>query len=345
MLLLKVFKQIFLKIFSLFIPVFFPVFLIVLLSCDRNNNSVDLSDVPVDSIKISRYEIPLFTANPYELYTDLQSYTDEFSFFLGEEFNTVEGQDKLFDFVTDTFLQDLFYDVMEEYPDLNFLEDQLTQSFRYHRYYYPEETNPKVYSYISGLDYMMPVKYADHNVIIGLDMYLGRDNVNYERAAIPKFKRKLFSREYIATDVMKIMAEKNIPDDLPPPESLLDFMVYEGRILYFLDLMLPEVPDSVKIGYTNNQITWMEGNAKFVWSYFIDNELIFSQDRQMINKFVGDTPFTTVFSPNSAPRVGAWLGWQIVKGYMSNESDVTIKQLLEEKEPREIFHKSAFKPR
>ncbi len=324
----------------------FAIVLLIFPSCERPNSyDVDISDVPVDSISISRYEVALFTANPYDLLTDLEPYTEEFSFFLGDNLRTPAGHEQLFDFVTDRLLQELFLDVMEEYPDLDFLEDELTTAFRYYRYYYPSEDNPKVFTYVSGMDYNMPIKYAENHLVIGIDMYLGRDYVNYERAAIPVFKRNVFESENIVPDVMKVMAEKNIPNNVSPPESLLDFIIYEGKILYFLDIMLPDVHDSIKIGYTKPQLDWIEKNEKFIWSYFIDNELLFSQDRQMIQKFVGDAPFTDVFSNNSAPRAGVWMGWQIVRKYMEKNQDVSIQQLLSEKEAREILNKSKFKPR
>lgn len=315
-------------------------------SCKQSNPfAVDVSGVPDIPVEIMRYEVALFTANPYDLLKDMGPYMEEFSFFLGDGLMTEEGQKQLFDFVTDRFLQELYYDVMEKYPDLDWLEEQLSKAFRYYRYYYPEEQNPRFYSYVSGIDYMMPVKYAEGHLIIGMDMYLGRDYLNYERAGIPVFKRISYTSDHILADVMKVMAEKNMPDDMKVPDNFLDFMIHEGKLLYFLDLMLPETPDSIKIAYSSNQMQWAKSNTRLVWTYFIDNELVFSKDRHMIKQFIGDAPFTVIFGGNSAPRIGAWIGWQIVREYMKNNSNISLHQLLTEKTPREILNKSAFKPR
>ncbi len=322
-----------------------PVITIVITSCsDRNPFDVDLSDVPVDSIKISRYEKALFETNPYDILNDLEPYLDEFSFFLGDGLFTDEGQQQLFDYVTDNFLQELYLDVIEKFPDLRFLENELTEAFRYYRYYYPEADNPRVYTYVSGIDYMMPVKFAENHLIIGLDMYLGKDYINYERAGIPVFKRLGFTPKHILRDVMSVMAEKNMADDTKVPVTFLDYMIHEGKILYFLDLMLPNEQDSIKIAYTENQIKWMEANARLVWTYFIDNDMIYSKDRHKIKQFISDAPFTVVFGPGSAPRPGMWIGWQIVREYMKKNPEVTIQELLEEKNPREILNRASFRP-
>ncbi|MBS4035798.1 MAG: hypothetical protein KGZ85_15145 [Ignavibacterium sp.] len=315
-------------------------------SCkDTNPYDVDLSRVIEEPVIISRYEVALFEANPYDLLKDLEPYQEEFSFFIGEGLQTEQGQQQLFDFVTDRFLQELYFDVTEKYTDLTFLETELSKAFRYYRYYYKDQANPKIFTYVSGLDSEMPIKYAEGNIIIGLDMYLGRQYLNYERAGVSAFRRLSCSKEYITADIMKVMAEINMQSEINLPSNFLDFIIYEGKTLYFLDLMLPNTPDSIKINYTTHQIRWMEKNSKNAWAYFIDNELLFTQDRQIIRKFVGDAPFTAVFGHESAPRAGVWFGWQIVREFMRRNPDISIQQLLLELKPQEILNKSAYKPK
>ena len=50
----------------------------------------------------------------------------------------------------------------------------------------------------------------------------------------------------------------------PEPDqitSLMQKMIYNGKILYFMDATMPDVPDSLKIGYTSQQQKWAEGHA------------------------------------------------------------------------------------
>ena len=48
---------------------------------------------------------------------------------------------------------------------------------------------------------------------------------------------------------------------------------------------------------------------------------------------------------NKCPgRIGQWLGWKIVKAYMKNNPDVSLADLMAEKDAKKIFDHSRFKP-
>ena len=127
--------------------------------------------------------------------------------------------------------------------------------------------------------------------------------------------------------------------------AFLDFMIYEGKLLYFLDCMMPNHPDSIKIGYTRGQSEWMEMNSSLVWAHFIENQMLYSSDRQTINNFVGDKPFTTAFGNDSPPKTAAFIGWQIVREYMRRNKEVSLPQLLANNNSQEILTKSKYRPR
>ncbi len=311
----------------------------------RPHYQADISDVEIDPIQISRYEEVLFNINPFRLREEIDPHIEEFRFFLGEDIETPMGQQQLYDYITDPLLIELYHDTKEVWPHLNSLESSLTKAFRYYRYHFPEENIPRIYSYISGLDYEMPIKHAGNHLIIGLDMYLGEDYINYGRVGIPKYQTLRMTPDFVEVDVMKILAEEYLQKTEQGPETLLDFMIYEGRVLYFVDCMLPEFADSLKVAYSDIQNRWMQNNQGMVWSYFLDNDLIYDTDRQMINKFIGDAPFTAPFSRNSPPRTAAWIGWQIVREYMRRNPGVTLGELMAETDSRKILNLSRFRPR
>ncbi|PJB58994.1 MAG: gliding motility lipoprotein GldB, partial [Bacteroidetes bacterium CG_4_9_14_3_um_filter_41_19] len=57
-----------------------------------------------------------------------------------------------------------------------------------------------------------------------------------------------------------------------------------------------------------------------------------------------EAPFTTGFSNESAPRVGIWLGWQIVKAYHENHPEISLNELISNADTQEILQKSGYKP-
>ncbi len=305
----------------------------------------DISGITADSVVIRQYEEVLFNLNPFILRQEIEPHLHEFSFFLGERIDDEDGQQQLYDYVTDPFMIDLYIDAREIWPGMQDLENALTEAFRYYRYHFPEDTIPKIYTYISGIDYQMPVIYSDGHLAIALDAYLGSNYKMYGRLGIPVYQSRWMTPERVPADVMHQLAVKHLSRVTPRPETLLEHMVHQGKIMYFLDCMLPHVEDTMKIKYTGTQQTWMKRNAGLAWTYKIENDLLYDTDHGAITKFTGEAPFTSAFSGNSAPRTGAWLGWQMVREFMRRHDDVSLQELIHETDARKILTRSRYRPR
>jgi hypothetical protein len=63
----------------------------------------------------------------------------------------------------------------------------------------------------------------------------------------------------------------------------------------------------------------------------------------VINKFMMDGPFTRGFE-GSPSRLGAWIGWQIVRAYMDKKPEGSMPELFRESEARRILVESGYKP-
>lgn len=287
----------------------------------------------------------LFNLEPSNLSDEIKPHIDEFYVFLGEEINTLEGQQQLYDYITNPFSREVFNDLMEVWPNVSPLEKQLNEALRYFHYHFPEIQIPEIFTYLSGIDFEYPVIFQDNVVVIALDMFLGRDYANYDRVGIPAFKRVKFVPEAAGVEVMREMGQNLLHQTSFVPETLLDFMIFEGKLLYFMDCMYPEIPDSLKIYYTAQQIEWAEANEGQSWTFMLNNELLYNSERQLIQKMIGDAPFTAPFSSNSSPRMGVYSGWQIVREYMERNPDVTLSELFYEKnDTRQILQGARYRP-
>ena len=83
-----------------------------------------------------------------------------------------------------------------------------------------------------------------------------------------------------------------------------------------------------------------------MWRYFLENELLYSKDSKLGNRFINPAPFSKFYLEidNESPgRVGTWLGWQIVRSYMNN-NDVPLEKMLK-MNAKELFEKSKYKPK
>lgn len=325
--------------------VFLIFIVVVFASCkSRPHYQADISDVVIENIEIKRYEQVLFGLDPIYLRDEIEPYINDYFLFLGDEINTPMGQQQLYEYITEPFIIELFEDVTKVWPDVNALQLDLNLAFRYFHYHFPAVPLPQIFTYVSGLDFEVPVFYKDDVVVIALDMFLGRDYANYDRIGVPAFKRVRFSPDAASMEVMREIGRQIHNKSSAPPETLLDFMLSEGKILYFLDAMFPQKPDSLKIYFTDSQLDWANRNEGQSWSFILNNEMLYSTDRQLVQKFIGDTPFTAPFSSGSAPRMAVFNGWQIIREFMRRNPEVTIAELFQRNDSREILRASRYRP-
>ena len=124
-------------------------------------------------------------------------------------------------------------------------------------------------------------------------------------------------------------------------------MIDTGKGLYLKDALLEEeYTDAEKMGYTKEQLQWCQENESYIWRYFIDGQLLYDDDQKLIPRFISPAPFSKFYLEidNESPgRVGAWLGWQIVRSFMKN-NEVSLPQLMQ-LSAKEIFEKSNYKPK
>jgi hypothetical protein len=195
-------------------------------------------------------------------------------------------------------------------------------------------------TFISAFNYAIIT--TDSVIGVGLDMYLGNNCEFYPSIGIPSYAYRRFSGAYILNDVIKgwFQSEYDVDD---VKNELLSKMIYYGKQWYFTDIMAPQLNDTIKTGYSLQQLEWCNKNSKEMWAFLIENKLLYSSREMEYMKFIADGNTTQGFPEGAPARTAQWLGWQIVKAYMKNNA-VSLKNLLEEKDAQLILEKSGFKP-
>jgi hypothetical protein len=181
-------------------------------------------------------------------------------------------------------------------------------------------------------------------MIIGLDMFLGRDYESYRAAGLPLYMTKRMEKENIIPECARQIAMSMVPENAQPA-TLLDFMILHGKILFAMDRFLPGTADSLKIGYSESQINWCNDNEASIWRLFIDQEMLYKTDAFLNNRFIQDGPFTAGLPEGSPAMLGRWIGWQITRSYMKKHSETGLNQLFELSDSQQILSKSGYKPK
>jgi hypothetical protein len=237
--------------------------------------------------------------------------------------------------------------VSDTYPNLTKQEAELTDAFKRMKYYFPKQKTPRFISFLSGFSVQTPI--GNGYIGIGLDMFLGKDSPFYPALvqSIPQYISRRFTPENIAPRVVETYIREEVYPESDATVSLLDKMVYNGKVLYLMQKALPTAPDSLLIGYTDAQSAWCQTYEADIWAYFIDEKLIFESDYLKIQKFLTDAPFTPGLGENnqSAPKLGVWVGWQIVKNYMDKHPELEPKDLLALQDGQKILKDSGYKPK
>lgn len=295
-------------------------------------------------IVVRRYEKALFNLNPDDLRTGLDRIYPDFRFFLGNDWKDTMNLLRIYNYITDPDIRQLYALDTVRFPDTEFLKTGLLPVFNQLQKYYPDRRLPVVYTYVSGLDVELPVIYADSALAISLDLFLAAGDPVYSKAGIPEYMSKRFSREYILPACVKAISDSIVKVD-ENRQALLDYMIAAGKRLYLMDVLLPDVKDTYKIGYTTEKLEWCNQNEGRVWAFLAGNQLLFSSDPKVVGKMMVDAPFTSGLVSESPGRIGEWVGWKIVRAYVKANPSVTLQELMRNVDSQAILQASKYKPR
>ena len=109
---------------------------------------------------------------------------------------------------------------------------------------------------------------------------------------------------------------------------------------------LPDSERAELIGYDKEQYEWAAISESDIWKYFIQNEMLYSNDPVLSDRFITEAPFSKFYlevDKDSPGRIGVWFGWQIVNSFVKN-NDIGLQDLIVT-DNEEIFKKSKYKPK
>lgn len=315
-----------------FLVLFTLVFAIV--SCEKKSKvEKAVEEIPVE-VKVVRFDKAFFESKPEEL-ANLKA---EYPFFFPDG-----NDDKVWiEKMQNKDWQALYSEVQKKYGNFGKQTTEIEDLFKHIKYYFPTVITPTIYTVIGEMDYNNKAIYANDKLIIALELYLGKGHEFY---TFPEYIEQNFEERQMMPDVVSSFAMRTIP--VPNEKSLLSEMIYYGKELYLKDILLPNYTDAERIGYLPEQITWCQENESYIWRFFVDENLLYSSDSKLANRFINLAPFSKFYLEidNESPgRIGQWIGWQIVRSYMENNPKTTVADLFK-MDARELFEKSKYKPK
>ncbi len=317
-------------------------------SSDRFSN---IETQKVD-LKIVRFEKELFNLNIYSFFDSIDflhtKYADFMSLFgnkiieIGDP-SQAWFKSALHSFVTDQAVYNINNRVAEVFPELNALEYELSDAFGKWSTVFPNKPIPVIYTYVSGFN--QSIVTTENILGISLEKYLGTEEELYNQVypPLPNYQRYSMTPEKMPSDIIRAWATTEI-EYSPEQNNLLSQMIYNGQIMYLTNKLLPSTHDTLLWGFTPKQLKFCINNEKQMWTYLIEQKLLFSTDNFKIGQFINESPFTKDFTNESPGRAAVWIGFRIVEKYAKKMKDLELSHIVTEKNYQKILTQSRYRP-
>ena len=318
---------------SIFLPNYINkiiIFLIIILFISCSDTKVSEQNI----LKIERFEKIFYESDS----SSISEVKSKYPFFFPDNFSDEIWINRL----NDPIQREIYNEILYKYDDILFLEKLITDFFINSSKAFELTISPRLITVNTDVDYRNRIILTDSILLIGLDNYLGANHRFYE--GIPEYIKEDLNPQNIISDIASEYAGKLIPrlDDY----TFLDKIINNGKILYYKDICLDDVPDKIKIGYSEKKLKWAIENEYFVWTYFVENNILFNPDNKLNSRFINNAPFSRFYLENdkdTSEMIGKFIGWNIVKSFMKN-NDISFKKMTETK-PIEIYMRSKYKPK
>ena len=324
---------------------------IFLFACKQGKYIPNVSNIQVQ-LTVERFEEGFFTIDTNNISSSIiqlqKKYPDFLADYLFKILAVNPQRDSLSKYVK-LFIRDygsINNDVEKKFPSFDMYKKQIENMFRFIQYYFPQYSLPKKIVTFTGPIEGISNALMPNAIAIGLQSYLGQNYPAYQTEYIneiyPAYKTRKFAPEYITVN-----CAKNILDDMYPPNTtgmpLVEQMIDTGKRLYILDAVLPDTADSIKTGYTQRQLQGCYANEKNIWSYFVENNLLFENDPSTIAEYINDGPSTPEIGSDSPGFIGQFTGWQIVKKWMNKNENISLDELMKTSN-KKIYTEAKYKP-
>lgn len=307
-------------------------------------------------VVIRRFEQDLFAMDTNRMESELAALEEKYPYFSNIFFDRILGSRDpktapqghvayVQGFLQFPAVAHLYDTIQAVFPSMDSYVDDFAQAFRYLKYYFPDQPTPNITTFLSEYSIAAFI-YGDNQLAVGLDFFLGADypyeKFNPNNPNFSAYLTRTFTPEHLVSKTLRPLV-----DDLTGQaggQTLLDMMVHNGKKLYLLDHLLPEIPDSLLLEMTAAQVEWLDENEREMWAFFLEEDMLYSSEWQKVRKYVDYSPHSPGMPPEAPGRTANWIGWKIVEAYMERNPNLSLQELLATRSAQDILDKSRYKP-
>jgi hypothetical protein len=302
---------------------------------------LDTNDIKTQFNKIKE-SYPEFTEIYFKNVMTFPSYTEN-----EKEFFVV-----LKSFITDTNNIKLYKLVTDEFNNLSELETNLTRTVKNLQKDFPEIKLPRFYTFISAFAYqgfIFDDKNGSDGLAIGLDMFLGNkfpyNAITDDSNVFADYMVRTYNKDHLTKKTIELWLDDKIFKS--KGSRAIDHIIENGKKLYLMKKIMPEIQDSVLLEYSAENMKWLDENEQEMWSYFIKNNFFYTTDEYKIKRLTSPSPNSQALGmPLKSPGMtGNYLGYRIINTYMRRNKETGMSDLVKNNDAQTILESSKFKPK
>lgn len=214
------------------------------------------------------------------------------------------------------------------HQDLSGFEKSLAEALAYYNFYFNLDQQYDVYYVNSGFN--AGAFYNKGTILMGLDMYLGKENSLLKRLPPDRFAQYIKDKmepEFMVGDVLiQAIAEQAYQE--PPKANMLEYMIAYGKIQYLLDLCMPYTADHIKMRYSPEEWEYASKSEDEIWKFIVREKYLYSNEYDKYNAWFSIGPFTSPLAQDSPDRIGTFMGWMMMRNFMEQHPDLTVKEII-----------------
>jgi hypothetical protein len=225
-----------------------------------------------------------------------------------------------------------------KYQKFDHYELELNKMVLNYLQFFPSSNPPKLVTYFGAFNF--PVAVNDSTLGIGLEMFLGSSYYKDLSYKYPPYMHHQFNSDYMLSMAFDSWVKSEFP---LAKGDFLSNIIHQGKIKYILSQLANE-KEHIIMGYTEQQLEWCQLSEYSIWKHIIEKGMIYSTDQSEIDKFINPAPSSRGMPAQSPGQVVNWVGLQIVKKFMKNNSDKSIQELMHIQDAQYILQNSKYKP-
>lgn len=252
----------------------------------------------------------------YEVTNNLQAYNDSVIPMM------------LVDFYNSPYIKTIEKEKSKVFDNKDPYETEINDGFLHLKAHFPEKATPEKILWMNMI--FAGIDFSEKDMSIGLEKYL--DSTHAIIDDIPSdqmygWQKEGMSEVYLTRDVIQNWLQKEYFVEIDG--TLAEHIIQAGKILYLVEAAFPEKEDNLILRYTPEDIEWATENEGNFWKYLVEQKLLFENNPRDKSNMLNDGPFTIGLDQASPSRMGQFLGWKMVKGYMKQNDKLSLQELLD----------------